>query len=62
MKGILLVVVLVVVCKYVQLYLLVRFVTGMSANVLLQMRELGKLALTDLATIRFDTKMNPSVL
>jgi hypothetical protein len=40
----------------------VRFVAGVGANVLLQVRQLRKLALTDLTTIWFDAQMDAGVL
>ena len=41
---------------------LVGFVTGVGANVLLKMRELGELTLTDITAVWFDAKMNAGVL
>jgi hypothetical protein len=41
---------------------LVRLVAGVGADVLLQMRQLGELALADLTTIWFDAQMDAGVL
>lgn len=41
---------------------LVRFVAGVGANVLLQVRQLGEFALADFATVRLDAQMDPRVL
>lgn len=40
----------------------VGFVAGMRADVLLQVRELGELAMADFATVRFYAEMDASVL
>lgn len=40
----------------------VRLVTRMRAYVLLQMRQLSKLPLADLTTVRLNAKMDASVL
>jgi len=41
---------------------LVWFVSGMCSDVLLKMRELGKLSLADLTSVGFNTKVNPHML
>ena len=41
---------------------LVRLVPGVSPDVLLQVGELGELALTDLTTVRLDPEGDPRVL
>ena len=41
---------------------LVRFVPGVSPDVLLQVGELGELALADLATVRLDPQVDSHVL
>jgi hypothetical protein len=41
---------------------LVGFVSGMCSDVLLKMRELGKLSLADLTSVGFNTKMYSSML
>ena len=40
----------------------IRFVSGMCSDVLLKVGELGKLSLADLASIGFNTKMDPHML
>ena len=40
----------------------VRLVTGMGPDVLLQVRQLRELALTDLTSVGFDAQVDPSVL
>lgn len=40
----------------------VRFVTGVSADVLLKMGQLSELPLTDLAAVRLYAQVNPGVL
>ena len=41
---------------------LVRLVPCVRPDVLLKVRELGELALADLATVRLDPEVNPHVL